>query len=86
MRKISEGLAEGTARPYITIKISTYKMSKVSITLDSKNSLHFIDFFILVPLLLRYTVCPRSSDLFYIVTYYIKLVTTSWTDDINHVY
>ena len=25
------------------------------------------------------TVCPRSSDPFYIVTYYIKLVTTSWT-------
>ena len=27
-----------------------------------------------------YTVCPRSSDPFYIVTYYIKWVTTSWTD------
>ena len=26
------------------------------------------------------TMCPRSSDPFYIVTYYIKLVTTSWTD------
>ena len=26
------------------------------------------------------TVCPGSSDLFYIVTYYINLVTTSWTD------
>ena len=26
------------------------------------------------------TVCPRSSDPFYIVTYYIKWVTTSWTD------
>ena len=23
--------------------------------------------------------CPGSSDPFYIVTYYIKLVTTSWT-------
>ena len=23
--------------------------------------------------------CPRSSDPSYIVTYYIKLVTTSWT-------
>ena len=28
---------------------------------------------------LRYTVCPRSSDPFYIVIYYIKWVTTSWT-------
>ena len=26
-----------------------------------------------------YTVCPRSSDPFYIVSYYIKWVTTSWT-------
>ena len=25
------------------------------------------------------TVCPRSSDPFYIVGYYIKWVTTSWT-------
>ena len=26
------------------------------------------------------TVCPRSSDPFYVVTNYIKRVTTSWTD------
>ena len=26
-----------------------------------------------------YTICPRSSDPFYIVSYYIKWVTTSWT-------
>ena len=25
------------------------------------------------------TICPRSSDPFYKVTYYIKGVTTSWT-------
>ena len=25
------------------------------------------------------TVCPRSSDPIYVVTYYIKWVTTSWT-------
>jgi len=25
------------------------------------------------------TICPRSSDPFYIVSYYIKWVTTSWT-------
>ena len=29
------------------------------------------------------TICPKSSDPFYIVTYYIKWVTTSWTDSIN---
>ena len=26
------------------------------------------------------TVCQRSSDTFYIVSYYLELVTTSWTD------
>ena len=26
-----------------------------------------------------YTVCPGSSDPFYVLTYYIKWVTTSWT-------
>ena len=29
------------------------------------------------------TVCPRSSDPFCIVTYYIKWVTTSWTDGVS---
>ena len=29
------------------------------------------------------TVCPRSSDPFYVVTYYIKWVTTSWTYSIK---
>ena len=28
------------------------------------------------------TVCPKNSDPFYIVTYYIKWVTTSWIDGI----
>ena len=26
-----------------------------------------------------YTVCPKSADPFHIVSYYVKLVTTSWT-------
>ena len=25
------------------------------------------------------TICPRNSDQFYVVTYYLKWVTTSWT-------
>ena len=29
------------------------------------------------------TICPGSSDPFYIVTYYIKWVTTSWTHSIK---
>ena len=28
-------------------------------------------------------VCPRSSDPFYIVTYYIRWVTTSWTQSMD---
>ena len=31
------------------------------------------------------TVCPRSSDPFYIVIYYTKWVTTSWTHSIASV-
>ena len=31
-------------------------------------------------LVLDGTICPRSIDPFYIVTYYIKWVTTFWTD------
>ena len=29
------------------------------------------------------TVCPRSSDPFYMVTYYMKWVSTTWTDGID---
>ena len=32
------------------------------------------------------TLCPRSSAPFYIVSYYIKLVTTSWTYSTMHCY
>ena len=28
------------------------------------------------------TICPISNDPFYLVTYYIKWVTTSWTEGI----
>ena len=33
----------------------------------------------------KYTVCPRSSDPFYEVTYYLKWVTISWTDGIHYI-
>ena len=33
-----------------------------------------------LPNIILDTVCPRSSDQFYIVSYYIKLVATSWTN------
>ena len=32
------------------------------------------------------TVCPRSSDQFYIVTYYLKWVNTSWTHSMSKKY
>ena len=35
--------------------------------------------FFSIPILLSVTHCPRSSDPFYMVTYYIKWVTTPWT-------
>ena len=31
------------------------------------------------------TICPGSSDLFYIVSYYINWVTTSWTHRISYI-
>ena len=39
----------------------------------------------LFPLEINYpalTVCPRSSDTLYVVAYYIKWVTSSWTHGI----
>ena len=32
----------------------------------------------------NHTACPRSSDPFYVVTYYIKWVTSSWTHSKLH--
>ena len=42
----------------------------------------FYTFYILLPIFVNCfasTICPRCSDPFYIVGYYIKCVTTSWT-------
>ena len=33
----------------------------------------------------RHTVCPRSSDPFYIVSYYVTWVTTSWAYCRKHI-
>ena len=32
---------------------------------------------------IAFTVCPRSLDPFYVVSYYMKLVMTSWTNSIR---
>ena len=34
---------------------------------------------------MRLTICPRSSHPFYIVTYYIKWVTISWTFSVEDI-
>ena len=58
---------------------------------QKKNGLHICIW--LIPTKLRkcarsplysgvYAICPRSSDPIYIVSYYIKWVTTSWTHSI----
>ena len=40
---------------------------------------HAVVVIILLEHIFIYMVCPGSSDPFYIVTYFIKWVTTSWT-------
>ena len=52
--------------------ISHDYFNKLSIIAVDKNSWIF-------NILERNTVCPRNSDPYYIVSYYIKRVTTSWT-------
>ena len=41
---------------------------------------------VLVKTMVTFTVCQRSSDPFYVVTYYIKWVTTSWTYSIEQLF
>ena len=43
-------------------------------TLCQASPVHICKYLCLV-----YTICPGSSDPFYIVSYYIRWVTTSWT-------
>ena len=52
----------------------------------AKLSIAFFAFCLSMWILCSYlldTMCPRSSDPFYIVSSYIKWVTTSWTHGIN---
>ena len=43
------------------------------------DSLSFLKYLYLPEIVLFYTACPLSSDPFYIVSYYTKWVSTSWT-------
>ena len=51
----------------------------ISFTLSLSNFINYIGFDSLNTPNLIHTVCPRSSYPFYIVTYCLKWITTSWT-------
>ena len=61
-------MSKGGGSPYMYAKIFMKKSPRPL----RKNP-------IVAPYLVYITVCPRSSDQFYIVIYYIKGVTTFWT-------
>jgi len=52
-----------------------YSYPKDHLSLPEKIEITLINAVLIID-----TVCPRSSDPFYIATYYIKLVATSGTD------
>ena len=64
-------------------KLLQKRITNLTVRDTIKNPIHFwIQFAILLSqyeTLATSSVCPGSSDPFYIVTYYIKWVTTSWT-------
>ena len=72
--------------------ICLYKIYHISIVLSlqvtKKNGLRLLghtvgqDYLGQVTINNGHTICPGSSDPFYIVSYYIKWVTTSWTHGI----
>ena len=68
------GAFDKLVHPYYTPQKNRKHFTKFK----SNNDLQYI--FIYFVGIIDTTVCPRSCDPFYIVTYYIKWVTTSWTD------
>ena len=69
-RPVGESILGGRAVYLARGKSGTFSMteSKINRVVDSWRKVGV------------YTACPRSSDSFYIVTYYTNCVTTSWTD------
>ena len=59
--------------------IRWYYMSKKSWPIVYAKLLFIMGNYFLDIQYILYTVCPRSNDPFYVETYYIKWVTTSWT-------
>ena len=77
-------------RPSISRLQTTHPRGKISIIQSSRLLIHFLGGYQYIRIFAAgereimgriwiYTVCPRSSDPFYIVTYHIKWVTTSLT-------
>ena len=79
-----------TSWTHSTLRLSTaLSRTIVSSTLASDSVLQYHQVFFsfslffllsLFNLLKLRTICPRSSDQFYVLSYYIKWVTTFWTD------
>ena len=67
----------------IKVRIRTPFMTGSGLLGNTSNKIQRLKLILRVWYLLYYTVCPGSSDPFYILTYYIKWIPTSWTDGIN---
>ena len=69
---------------------STFNQFYASILMDKANpepaALHNVLNLLELGSKVQSTVCPGSSDLFYIVSYYIKWITTSWTHSTTNAY
>ena len=76
---VIEKYSAGIKPKHVLIEMRTNMLGSVEL-----NSI-WQTFYNLSYILLRteYTLCPESSDPFYIVSYYINWVTTSWTYSIN---
>ena len=65
---------------YYSVKHTVCPRSSVILkSICTEHPIHCIDSIVRHIII---TICPRSSDPFNIVTYFIKWVTTSWTDSI----
>ena len=67
------------------VKVSLILKCKL-IKLHLFHNTNFVDKHIICLIIFIITICPRSSDPFHIVTYYMKWVTTSWTYSISKSY
>ena len=61
-------------KSWLTLPPLSMSTSKKLSALSLNINVHRVTY-----VLQSYTVCPRSSDQFHIVSYYIEWVTTSWT-------